>query len=299
MISWNSFKLIIENKIWSDEGDQQIARYLQSSEMAGPGCIVYLTPDGRRPQSIASFDDARVTAISYSDLAGMIQNGLRSSAETKARGLVFAEEFRNCILRLLKVRDEKMTKPQISESTKIYVGQAKRLAEIKSHAIDEFADFLQWMYSEVERRLQRLVGSEIVTHRGKYVVIFRLPKWKRDDVGFGFYFGMDHDPTKTLISEPKSGPWAGVGAWRVDDSVDQIGCKALVDLLSPRLMKVWPHKEDLRAPDYSMALWREVRIREDGDINAWAEEVVKLFEELASTLTPTLEQVAAGFAAQY
>jgi hypothetical protein len=293
LISWSSFKLIIENKVWSEEGNQQIARYLQSSEItrSDNGCIVYLTPDGRRPTSIG-LDDARVTAISYRELAAMIEAGLRSSTETEARGRIFAEEFRNCIMRLLKVRFE-MTKPPISESTRIYLGQAKRLAQIKSHAIDEFAEFLQWLYSEAERRLQRFMGSEVVTHRGKYVAVFRLPNWKRDDVIFGFYFGMDYDPTRTLISEAKyGGPWVGVGAWRMDDSTDYEGCKVVVDLLSSRLAKVWPRKEDLCDPDHTMALWREMRIPEDGDVNAWAEAVMKFLEELASGLTQTLKEIS-------
>jgi len=293
LISWPSFKLIIENKVRSAEGEEQIARYLRSAGITGPndGHILYLSPLGRMPGSVDA-NDARVTAMSYRELAAILDKG--SASEVDDRGRVFAQEFRNCILRLLKIRYE-MTKPQISESTKIYLGKAKRVAEIKALAIDEFAEFLQWMYSEAERRLRSLVGPDLVTHRGKYVVLFRLPDWKHDDFIFGIYFGMDQDPTTRLISEARDGPWAGIGAWRMDDSVDQKGCQAVVDVLSPALRKAWTHEKDLRDPDYSMALWREIPIPDDGDIDRWAEDTIKFLEELASALVPTLKIVAKNY----
>ena len=293
LICWPDFKLIIENKVWSEEGDEQIARYLRSSNLATPadGLIVFLTPGGRRPTSIPECDE-RVVALSYGDLAKLIEDGLHAAKEPNARGSAFANELHIGIQRLLKVREDTMKKPSISQSTKIYLGQAKRLAEIKNHAIEEFADYLQWMYSEAARRIETVLKSQVVTHRGKYVVLFRLPDWKIGDIGFGFYFGSDHDPTKKLLSEPAWGPWAGVGAWRTDDLVDQQGCKEVVDLLLPKLVKVWPHKQDLREPDWSMPLWREMRIPEDGNVDQWADNILAFFEELASSLSPVLIDVA-------
>jgi hypothetical protein len=143
LITWPSFKLIIENKIWSAEGEEQIARYLRCAGISGPneGRIVYLSPLGRMPTSVEA-NDARVTAMSYRDLAGILDEGLNSNREPDERGRALAREFRNCILRLLKIRYE-MTKPQISESTKIYLGKSIRLKEIKELAIGESAEFLQ------------------------------------------------------------------------------------------------------------------------------------------------------------
>jgi len=293
LVNWDSFKLVIENKVWSDEGDAQIARYLRSGEIAG-GCaakILYLSPRGRPPASIGA-NDRRVVAISYRDLVALIDFGLSSNIEPTERGRMFALEFRNCVLRLLKVRYD-MSQPQISESTKIFLGNARRLAEIKAHAIEESAEFLQWMYSETERRLNPLLGPKMVVQRGKYVVLFRLPEWRRGQVGFGFYFDMDIDPQKRLISEPRTGPWAGVGAWRIDDSLECQGCQEVVEAMSSVLKRSWPHPKDLPGveSDDTMALWREIPIPSDGDIEKWAENTIEFFEELASTLVPTLEGV--------
>ena len=289
LINWPDFKLIIENKVRHKETEEQIAKYLRSSNIAtrADGLIVFLTLDGRRPTSVPEGDE-RVVALSYADLIKLIEDGLHAGKEPDARGRAFATELRHGIRRLLKLREDPMKKPSISESTKIYVGQAKRLAEIKTHAIDEFADFLQWMYSEAKRRLETLLKSEVVSDPGRYVALFRLPEWKIGDIGFGFYFGSEHDPTKRLLSELASGPWVGIGAWRLDDEEDQKGCEKVVDLLLPRLAKVWPDKQDLREPDWSMALWREVRIPEDGDLDQWAEAIFAFFDKLASTLTPVL-----------
>jgi hypothetical protein len=148
------------------------------------------------------------------------------------------------------------------------------------------------MYSEAERRLRPLLGPDIFTHRGKYVTLFRLPDWKHDDFIFGIYFGMDLDPTKRLISEPGSGPWAGIGVLRTDDSSESKGCQEIVSSLSHVLKKTWPHEKDLRDPDETMALWREMRIPDDGEIERWAEDTIEFLEELASRLAPTLKNMA-------
>jgi hypothetical protein len=295
LISWSSFKLIIENKVWSPEGDEQISRYLRSGVIAGEndGRIVYLSPLGRMPVSVKP-NDPRVTAMSYQDVVNLLDDGLNSGREIDPRGRMFALEFRNCILRLLKVRYE-MNKPQISESTKIYLGKAKRLRDIKSLALDESAQFLQWMYSEAERRLRLLAGPDLILHQGKYVAVFRLPEWKYGEFIFGILFGMDHDPTKYLISEPGSGPWVGIGAWRSDDVFDPKGCQVIVNALHPMLTKYWPHPQDLRDPDATMALWREMAIPENGDLDGWSESLVAFIEELALVLRPALNNVAATF----
>ncbi|HEY2585094.1 MAG TPA: PD-(D/E)XK nuclease family protein [Tepidisphaeraceae bacterium] len=292
LISWSSFKLVIENKVWSTEGEQQVARYLLGVGISTPetGRIVYLSPSGRMPESV-QVGDARVVALSYRDLAAMLDSGLQDRREPDPRGHVFAQEFRNCILRLLKVRYD-MTKPTVSESTRIYLGEAKRIAEIKAQAIDEVADYLQWMYSEAKQRIECAIGSEVLVHRGKYVVIFGLPDWTNGDVVFGFYFGMDLDPTKRLMSEPGQGPWVGVGAWRTDDADSPKDCRPVVDLLVPALRRAWPNENDMREPDYSMALWREMSVPANGDIDAWADDVLKFLEKMASTLSPTLTQLA-------
>lgn len=298
LITWPSFKLIIENKVWSPEGKKQIARYLLSAGISQPdeGRVVYLSPHGRMPRSVDAHDE-RVAAVSYRDLVRMLDDGLNARREADDRGKIFAQEFRNCILRLLNVRYD-MTKPKISESTKIYLGNAERLAEIKSLAIDESAEFLQWMYSEAERRLRPLVGPDMVRHSGKYVVLFRLPDWKHDDFIFGLEISTDYDPTKRLISEPGKGPWVGIGAWRTDDAFDPKGCQTIVNDLLPSLKKGWPHEDDLRAPDGTMALWREIKIPDDGDIERWAEHVMKILEELATGLVPALKGVSRTYRKQ-
>jgi hypothetical protein len=47
-----------------------------------------------------------------------------------------------------------------------------------------------------------------------------------------------------------------------------------------------------------MALWREIKIPDDGDIERWAEHVMKILEELATGLVPALKGVSRTYRKQ-
>ena len=296
LITWSSFKLVIENKVWSTEGDQQVPRYLKGAAIVTPqdGRLLYLSPKGLPPCSIADADE-RVKAIGYRKLSELVDAGLE--AEKDRRGLAFAAEFRDCILRLLKVRYE-VTKPFLSESTKISLGSAKRLAEIKEHALEESWDFLQWMYAEAESRLRKILGSEMVAERGKYGVLFRLPTWRFGDLPFGFCFCMSSDAQQKLVAEHHDGPWVGVTVGDMDATAKRGECQPIVDRLQPSIRKVWNYPDDLDEGDYNGPLWREIAIPEDGDLDRWVEDIFRLMEELAMALSPTLRRASIDFAAK-
>jgi PD-(D/E)XK nuclease superfamily len=292
LLTWNSYKLIIENKVWSQEGDHQVARYLSSCSINDPldGCVVYLSPYGERPRSVG-LKDERVAAMSYGELARLVDYGLDSGKEPNSRGYVFAAEFRECIKLLLKVRYDTVM-PKISDSSAIYIDQARRIGEIRSLAVTEFQEFLDWMYGQIEQRLKSIVGDEIVSHRGSFGVLFRLPDWNRGNVVFGFDFALYNDSTKTLVTESVEGPFAGIGAWSIPDRSDRKSSKYVVDLLTPVLREFWPLKKEVSHPDWRMALWRELKILESENVEEWSKRVVECFAELAKALTPILKNAA-------
>src|ERR1700733_5454711 len=117
-ISWeNEFNIVIENKIWSAEGDQQIARYLRDDRMRDldRSRLIFLTPTGRVPTTWLA-PDGRGFALGYRELAEMLNEGL--TKEPAERGRVFAQEYRDAIYHLLKVKIE-MRKPELSEASTI------------------------------------------------------------------------------------------------------------------------------------------------------------------------------------
>jgi hypothetical protein len=293
-VSWASFKLIIENKVWSVEGDQQVARYLEGANIASfvDGRIIYLTPLGLWPASVTP-GDRRVAAISYSQLAEIITSELNSLPAKAPRGLVLATEFRDCINRLLKVRSD-MSIPQVSESTRIVLANAKRLAEIQESALEEFSEFLDWLFISIEERLRAIIGPTLQRYQGKYVTLYWQPSWRRGEIAYGFYIGFDLDPKKRLFPL-RDGPWVGIGAWRLDDLENTEVYRAsqsVVDALHPIIVPRWPHAEDVKSPDGGMALWREMKIGVDGDLVSWGDAVTELFVELATELGSVLEKFA-------
>lgn len=136
VVKWDTFKLIIENKVWSLEGADQVGRYLRAFEIRSPrdGRLIFLSPHGKWPRSVP-LGDERVVALNYLELANLVDAGLSSGLESTDRGRIFAQEYRDSVKRLLRVSD--MQKPKISEATRVLLGNAKLFEGIKTHAIEE------------------------------------------------------------------------------------------------------------------------------------------------------------------
>jgi hypothetical protein len=286
VVRWDDFTLIIENKVWSVEGEGQATRYLHGFKLQtkDDGRLIYLTPRGKWPQSVLPSDD-RVVAMSYGQLAAILAEGPAESVDD-ARGSVFAKEFHNCILRLLKVRVD-MTKPSVSEVSKLLLANARLLHDIKESAKDESAEFIDWLYFEAERRLLPILGPEMVAHRMKDGILLRLPEWKTGEIEFGISYAMRADPRRRLITQQPVDPWVGVAVFLLDGSEKKSLCKPVTELLTSSLMKIWPHRADFTKPELSWPLWRYVPIA-DGNLDQWSDQVLALMEEMAQVLTPVL-----------
>jgi len=229
--------------------------------------------------------------MSYADLADVIGSGLNAGLEPDTRGNAFARELSACIKRLLKVRYD-MSKPNVSESTKIYLANAKRLFRIKELAVEESSQFIDWLYAETEQRLRPMLGTSNRLHKGQYVTLIHKSEWKHEGYIFGIYFGSNVNPAKKLFTEAREGPWAGIGVWRNDDEEDPNGCQRYVDKLLPMVTQFWPYQADLQQADWAMAICREFPFPGDGDIDSWAQSVIRFLEELAKVLSPVLDTFA-------
>lgn len=68
LVKFNSgFRIGIENKWGAGEGDDQLLRYRNylNGVSNGKFCLIYLTPDGREPNSISPGDENRLLLMSY------------------------------------------------------------------------------------------------------------------------------------------------------------------------------------------------------------------------------------------
>jgi hypothetical protein len=290
VVSWDSFRLIIENKVWSQEGEGQVGRYLLGFGIVDGtyGRLVYLTPHGGWPSSVPE-DDDRVKPLSYRGLAELLESGLK--AEPSERGRVFAAELRDGIYRLLKIRID-MTKPLISEPSRLLLANAKQFGGLKQQAINESADFILWLYSEAERRLKRILGTGLKTVTTGYGVYFHLPEWKSGEIKFGISYAMGADPRTRFVAEHNEQPCVGVAVFMSDGSEDKV-CQPVSDRLHRAISKIWPHPADLSQSYYAFPLWRYIPIPSDGNMDRWAEGVLALLEEMTKKLARGLSAVAA------
>jgi hypothetical protein len=294
VIAWGTFNVVIENKVWSSEGDNQVVRYLEGFGIAEPsdGRVIYLTPHGDWPASI-SREDPRVVALSYFELGDLIEKGLREKIEPSERGRVFAAEFRDGILKLLNVRSV-VEKPTISESSMLFLANAKHIAVLEKQACQESADFIDWLCTEAEHRIERLLRTDLVKLRTGKGIYFRRPQWAAGGAVFGIAFTAAANPRTHLLTKQGQPPWVGVATFLPDQ--DGEGQKMIVgpitERLVPLLKKSWPHAADLANPYPSFPLWRYVPIPGNSDFEQWSNMVLTALEELSEKLDPVLSAAA-------
>jgi hypothetical protein len=186
-----------------------------------------------------------------------------------------------------------MTKPAISEATKLLLQNAKQFEALKQQAAEETAEYLQWLYSEAYQRLSPILGPDaklLVTKYGAYV---GLPNWSVGAVQIGISCGVGSDPRQRLISDHAEPPYVGVGIVLLDGSYSKSDCQPISDMLHPLLSRVWSHAADLADPTYEYPLWRYLPIPADGDLDRWSTGVIVLMEEMAKELAPVLTKALA------
>ena len=99
--------LAIENKVWSGEHDDQLARYQHVVESTYPGwkhVFIFLTPHADDPEN--SEDAETWNAMGYGDLADVVQESLNST-NPAAKARVFIKDYIDCVRRRI-VGDEEL-----------------------------------------------------------------------------------------------------------------------------------------------------------------------------------------------
>lgn len=191
----------IENKLAAGEGENQLSDYqaaLARTFRGVPKILVFLTPEGREPESAKEPSECRVVSCSYETITEMCQkmlpsvsgelqllvNGLsthlagRRDMETKAQRLVrrlFAMPRYTRALQL--IREYTPTFPDLCEET---------IKELRGCKFLKQASWGAWL---LPKRLDRLLPADRTTDRqfdGKPLVgwVFRDKKKRKIDFGF-------------------------------------------------------------------------------------------------------------------
>ncbi len=106
LVEFNSgFRIGIENKWGAGEGDDQLLRYRNylNGVSNGKFCLIYLTPDGREPDSISPGDKNRLLLMSYrSDILEWLRKCVQLCESDKFRW--FLRDFMDYITTMMEGR---------------------------------------------------------------------------------------------------------------------------------------------------------------------------------------------------
>jgi hypothetical protein len=303
LVSWESgFKIVIENKVVSSEGKDQIRRYLTGFRIdnKSDGRVVYLTPSGRKSKSKGHGVDDLVIEMSYEQFAILVRRGL--DVETSERGKVFAAEFLMCISTLLRRSNlmERIAKAGFSEASKLYMASFEAIEAIKEQAIEESAVFLQWFGAEATKRLTQLLGEQLRSEASPEGWIFlHMPGWMTQETRYGIFFGPNYNIKNRTLGDKATEHYAGVCVMgsEVGDWATKRITAPVSESLNRLLRKAWPHKADVDDPDYNTPLWRWFPIPANGDFDVWAEQILQFMEEIASKLGTVMSENQAEISA--
>lgn len=277
--------LVVENKIWAGEQEQQIARYQEWLAVERAGwltLVVYLTPGGGAPSQWAKerTDLPRCACLSWRDvhqalsgLEGQDASGVVGSFRQNIRRHIMGDTTEKQLVR------EIMAKPELAAVVYTILDNLPRIANIKS---------------DLERGVRTITGiSEIEVRvwperRDAREIMIYLKPWK--DAGipicFNFYDG-DLPAMRAMLH---------VNDWPNFEPV----AKVLASYENSAIHKTCPIRHDWRA-------WRLV-MADDADTNeAWtkttisdrsfspesAQDLLAIFQERFETLRPTIDRYLA------
>lgn len=303
VVSWGDFTLVIENKVWSNEGDRQCARYLASFEIHTPavGRLVYLNLGGKWPPSVRA-SDPRVVVLSYVDLLVILRRVAETVADTRTRVLI--DEYA-AALEQLTARETMTDKPKMSSSTREYVAGQEALARIAQLAHQESEDFIRWTVQTQQQKLREILGDDLVCDKAfGYAWVFRRKAWQRGGLGYGVAYSSEVRPGRRLL--PDYQHLVGLRVQPIESADVRADHPRLTRDLVAWLRHGWSNDiavvdegepvspDDLRNDNRWWAWYRSMPPRTDEDWSAWSDRIVNAVARSAETLTASLDRFAAG-----
>jgi hypothetical protein len=286
---WDRFCLIIEYKVDSPEGDQQIPRYLDRFRIhsTGEGLLVYVTPSGRWPTSIQ--DDERVLPMSYGQLINCIDQGLEQGDEPTERGRALAREYQDWLKRTLN-RSTAVGRPTISAATKLLTEKHEHLDRLKAAACEEASEFVEYMVSQAEASLRQVLGPDMLTSDwpGWGIYVFRKPQWQNRTYEYGISYGADRNLGDFQMHEFRH--YLSVRVQPLSRKHGDRNQKAFAEAIR---QVIRPHlKEHDDGWNSWHAFWTDIPFKAQDNWDAWANGVVEKLAQLGRAVMPALDRFA-------
>ena len=210
-IGWKNYKLLIENKILSKEGDEQCKKYLEDYNISSKkeGIIIFLTLNGSNPKSLKHNDD-RLIALSYSDLLLILKNIISILDDKNKKNKYFIKDYITSVERILGIGMREEEIPEIHDNTQLlfdnyrllYVDEPLNSAYY--NALDETSEIMKRLKKEIEIKLKNIDKELIKTSNfklGMLNIAFYKKKWKivNDDIDYTIGFFYEHAKSRRLL----------------------------------------------------------------------------------------------------
>jgi len=297
VVTWDSFRLIVEYKVDSPEGKYQVSRYLDTFRItnARDGMVVYLTPTGKWPTSVKEEDRrGRIYPLSFDQLIGAINRGLNSGLEKNERGKAMVAEYRDC-LRCVLNRSINMEKPVISEATKLLSQNHEHFERLLTAAKQEAADMINYAALQAEKEMRSIIVPDmVVTLMESWgYFMFRRPEWVAGELEYGFTYGSEGKPGSRTMNQYEHN--IAIRVQPIERGTNGgPKQKALAESLRAA---IWPHIPG--KPDRWLNQWfaycKDVPLKAGDDWDKWTENMVRELGQLGRCLTKHIDDFAARF----
>lgn len=299
LIEWQSFRVIIENKTISPEGDNQCARYLSTFDIrdAAAGRLVFLTPSGYPPPSVKP-GDPRVATLSYRTLHDILSTAI--VAEPSPRGAILASEFQQAIRELAGMQIMPQAKPTPSDATLALLKHVRKLDDLRQVAKAETAEIILWSVGEAECRLRAIYGPQLHTSAfGRQAWLFRNAAWTVAGYEFGIAYSAESDVGSYLLHEYNHG--LGIRLQPIKDIEPTRDQREVANRIAGFLARVWPTIPRqcgvVELPSAPRTYewwphWNDYRMASEVEWETWSSGIVSSLESLFANFCGCLDAAA-------
>ena len=181
----------IEAKVWAGEQHRQVARYqnrLESTYVGRQSLIVFLTPDGRQPDSGSKNHGVPCVCISWASIAELIDGVIGSGGNDKARP--FIEEFSRHLKELTMENEEDRALAGALFKDPEMVKVFRDIQRLRPRLWDQqvMAALKKKGKDVIQKITRSKVDVEVIDKKGDAMMHFAVEDWRRKGIPVKFTF---------------------------------------------------------------------------------------------------------------
>jgi hypothetical protein len=307
-IEWDNYKLLIENKVLSQEHDGQCKSYLSDYKINSKedGKLIYLSLSGITPESFKKKqNDNRLIPLSYYELVVSLKyilaeinyNNYPQKEYTKYRQ--FIKDYITSVENILGVgmRHKKIEK--IHDNTNLLFDNYKLLYDINNkegayyNALNETTEIIKLLVGKIHDEMQNIGITEYVPNRNRNHVFYKK-NWKKTIksgneiiVGFSYEVG-----TKNKRLLPGYNHFFGLRVFYLGNkSTEKENTQKNINaILKEKIEEKGITITSKKNNWWVHILEENTNLKKGEKWDAWVERNVNLFKEMTTKIKPIIDK---------